>query len=92
MPSAVACRSTIDTMRNNVRLIRQEAGQVPVVFLLNKADLEDRAKISIPEEVAAAEKLNITALPTSAMTGKNVEEAFTSLGRQMVWRWIETQK
>lgn len=77
-------------------------GKVPIVLLGNKADLKDQ----FPEHVQDNQIMNyvqelnqqlegggfsVQYLETSALTGKNVEEAFTTLGEQVV-RWIQANK
>ncbi|MHA1169346.1 MAG: Rab family GTPase [Candidatus Hodarchaeales archaeon] len=78
-----------------------ERGNVPVVLLGNKADLKDK----FPEHVTQAAidayvtklnaevakyKFTVPYLETSALTGKNVEEAFRKMG-ESVLLWIENR-
>ncbi len=60
-------------------------GKVPIVFLANKADLKDKAQFTIDEFNEFASKYErASALTSSAKTGENVEEAFKSLGLEIM--------
>ena len=61
-------------------------GQVPRVFLINKADLVDAWEIE-EREVEALGQKGWHVIKTSAKTGAGVEEAFMALARKM----METQ-
>jgi small GTP-binding protein len=56
------------------------SGNIPIIVLGNKCDLEMKVDRSDLERFAA--KLGISAMLTSALTGEGVEEAFQSLGRR----------
>jgi small GTP-binding protein len=63
-----------------VELVRSERDDLPIVFIGNKVDLQD--KIMIGDEVLEEmmEKYNLsTCLKTSAKTGRNVDEAFEKI-------------
>ena len=60
--------------------VTESAGECPWVVLLNKADLTEQWKL----DAAALQPLTatgITPLTTSALDGRNVEEAFIALAR-----------
>jgi small GTP-binding protein len=58
-------------------------GQVPYIFLLNKADLYDQWSIDQRETDALKEK-GWQIIETSAKTGAGVEEAFLTLAQKMM--------
>lgn len=57
---------------------------IPMIILGNKADLTDLISIQEKEISDFAEKRNWKWLKSSAKTGQNVEEAFSSLAKQLV--------
>ena len=60
-------------------------GKVPIVFLGNKADLDEKAQFTIDDfrEFASKYERSATFL-SSAKTGQNVEEAFKALGMEIL--------
>ncbi len=60
----------------------ETVGQVPRVFLINKADLADEWEVE-GREVSALADRGWQVIKTSAKTGAGVEEAFTALARKM---------
>jgi len=72
-------KDTFYDMNNWVQMVRKQVGDVPIVFLGNKADLAERVVVS-PEELARMGAiLSAKIFLTSAKTGKNVNEAFQTL-------------
>ena len=76
-------------------------GAVPIVILGNKYDLfdedEDHVKsleindmIELLNEELKDENFNVTYLNTSALTGLNIENAFESLGSNII-NWLKSQ-
>ena len=61
---------------------------IPIVFAVNKADLQDRAAFGEPQVREAAAAFGATSLYTSAKTGQNVEVAFQTLGAEIAQRAI----
>jgi small GTP-binding protein len=61
----------------------EAVGQVPRVFLINKADLIDEWEIE-EREVSALVERGWQVIKTSAKTGAGVEEAFTALAQKMM--------
>ena len=60
-------------------------GGIPLVFLANKIDLNDKAEFSQEEFKAFISKYEKSiAYPSSAKTGENVEKAFKSLGIEVL--------
>ncbi len=72
-------KETFYDLNNWVQMVRKQVGDVPIVFLGNKADLGERVVVS-PEELARMGAiLNAKYFLTSAKTGRNVNEAFQTL-------------
>jgi small GTP-binding protein len=77
-------------------------GQVPIVLLGNKSDLKDKFPEHVREQQIKSyvKDLNsklgsagffVEYLETSAMNGLNIEEAFKTIGKQVV-TWIKSNK
>jgi GTPase SAR1 family protein len=59
-------------------------GKIPIVFLGNKCDLREETRIQFQDIEVFARKHDSPALLTSAKTGYNVEQAFTTLVEKLV--------
>jgi len=68
-------------------------GVVPIVILANKADLRDSDSVSIEKgrkyaaalsQKTKAQGFEVIHMETSAKTGLNVEDAFMTIGRQII--------
>jgi small GTP-binding protein len=82
---------TVANMRNWVEGFKPVVGKVPMVFLVNKADLVAGGGFDLkPIEEIARDYGSIFRL-TSAKTGENVERAFTVLGEYLVRDIVETR-
>jgi small GTP-binding protein len=76
-------RATLDKAFLLKQRVREEVGEIPFVFVINKSDLIDDWQLDDSLEAQfLAEKWSI--LRCSAKTGENVEEAFTQLTRKML--------
>lgn len=76
-------RQSFDVAMRLHATAREQMGNLPMVFALNKADL--KAKWVLDEE--AIESLHATGYPvieTSARLGTNVEDMFLRLGQQLI--------
>jgi len=87
----IVCDVTRDQTFNNmpewIALLEKELGhRVPMVFLGNKADLEEQALIGQTQLQYMASRYGASWHLTSAKTGANVEDSFSELARQMVAR------
>jgi small GTP-binding protein len=75
---------TLENIPNWISGLFEITGQVPVIFLGNKVDIEGTSE-EIEEKMAVfARSLKSKSLFTSAKTGENVEHAFESLAGRMV--------
>ncbi|KYK26285.1 MAG: hypothetical protein AYK23_03180 [Candidatus Proteinoplasmatales archaeon SG8-5] len=85
MVSDMTRPETLESLRDYwVPEFQKVAGNVPIVFLANKADLVDEATFDPADMSQLAEKTESTYLPTSAKTGENVENAFIEMGKAIV--------
>lgn len=66
--------------------IREFAGDVPLIILGNKKDLEESREVAVQEALDLAKHFGAEYLETSAKTGQNVDQAFYSLAIKIVSR------
>ena len=80
----VTRKKTLDNLNNWIYNLNKNAGQVPIVILINKWDLTDRKAFELLDVEHIAEGHESCCLSTSAKTGHNVEAAFKRLGEFML--------
>ena len=73
---------TMKNLRSWLGSFRLTVGEMPVVILGNKADLERRFTLKELEEFGKS--VGCPVLETSAKTGQNVELAFTEIGKKLL--------
>ena len=73
-------RDTLGNLAGWIDGVRQVAGNVPVLMVVNKGDLSDRASFGPTEVSEVAESFGCPHVTTSAKTGKMVPVAFRLLG------------
>ena len=73
---------TIDIAAQHYQLIEQVVGSVPAILLLNKSDLKDEWEYR-EQQLQESGLQRFPHFLTSAKTGENVEEAFSSLAAQI---------
>lgn len=76
----VTRRETLENLAGWIDGVRQVAGNVPVLMIVNKGDLSDRATFGPAEVREVAEGFGCPHVTTSAKTGKMVPAAFRILG------------
>lgn len=76
---------TLDVALNLKRKLEAEAGEVPVVLLVNKVDLEDMWDID-RNKLEELKKANWTIFETSAKQGLQVNRAFQALALEIYRR------
>ncbi|OGS62181.1 MAG: hypothetical protein A3K59_03845 [Euryarchaeota archaeon RBG_19FT_COMBO_69_17] len=82
----VTRKETFYDLNNWVTMVRKQIGEVPIVFLGNKSDLTERAVVS-EEELARMGSIHGAAqYPTSAKSGRGVNEAFRALAERVAGR------
>lgn len=79
--------STFDSIENWLRALKTAAGDVPVVVVENKVDLESRMDDGMVHSVIAKHVLKY--IQTSATENIHVEQAFTELVREIDDRLID---
>lgn len=71
---------TLNRISEWVQLIRERNGDIPIMLIGNKVDLEENREVSREEVKKIVEKYNLTtSIEISTKTGENVEEVFTKL-------------
>ncbi|MBM4249188.1 MAG: GTP-binding protein [Euryarchaeota archaeon] len=76
-------KETIGSLATWVTSFKNVVGQVPVVFLMNKSDLVDQARLDRTEIENLSRQHSAPYLPTSAKTGLNVERAFVTVSEAL---------
>jgi small GTP-binding protein len=76
---------SLDSLHKWIEDIEQVTGKIPYVLIGNKSDLTDLRSIT-PGEVTSFKEIKEikTQLNTSALTGENVEKAFSDLATLMI--------
>jgi small GTP-binding protein len=75
----VTSKESLGELRYWIKAMTSTTGKVPIVFLGNKCDLRDETRVPYQDLEVFAKKQNSPALLTSAKTGYNVEQAFTTI-------------
>ncbi len=75
----VTRKDTLYDLNNWIQLTKKQVGKVPIVFLGNKIDLQDRVAVTDEDLARLAGIHSAPKFLTSAKTGKAVEAAFRAL-------------
>jgi small GTP-binding protein len=76
-------RNTLEKAFQLEQRVREEVGDVPFIFVINKEDLIQDWELD-PAMESQLTARNWTILRCSAKTGENVDEAFSQLARKML--------
>ncbi|OGS41918.1 MAG: hypothetical protein A3K67_04425 [Euryarchaeota archaeon RBG_16_62_10] len=76
-------KETLEELRYWIKALTDVAGDVPIVFAGNKADLENNRVVKEQDLQELAAKYKSKAYLTSAKTGQNVEAVFKQLASAM---------
>lgn len=76
-------KNTMNNINDWVQAFRDVAGDVPMLFIGNKTDLQGIAKVETKDLETLASQHNSKYLFTSAKTGQNVEQAFSKISKLM---------
>ena len=76
-------RNTLEKAFQLEQRVREEVGEIPFIFVINKADLIQDWELDPAMESQLAAR-NWTTLRCSAKSGDNVDEAFSQLTRKML--------
>ena len=77
-------RATFDAVDSWRKEFFATVGRVPLIILVNKADLKAQAQITKEDIERKARAIGATYFLTSAKTGMNVQKAFFALGKTQV--------
>jgi len=85
-------RSSIEHLPDWTQLIREHAGDIPIMLVGSKVDLEEYRVVSREEGIQAANKYNLASfVELSSKTGKNVEKAFDVMTEILFVRYVYPQ-
>lgn len=79
-------KESLEELRYWIKALTDVAGDVPIVFAGNKADLENERVVKEQDLHELAGKYKAKAFLTSAKTGKDVEAIFKQLASEMAQR------
>jgi len=65
-----------------ISTLKKATGDIPLIIIGNKKDLEPQRRVSYEDAEDLAERLKATHLETSAKDGLNVEEMFTEIAKR----------
>ncbi len=78
-------KETLEELEGWIASAFKVIGNVPIIFLANKSDLEDQRQISIEDLVKFASNYETTrSYSSSAKTGDNVNKAFEELSQEIL--------
>jgi small GTP-binding protein len=81
----VTSKESLGELRYWIKAMTSTTGKVPIVFLGNKCDLREETRVPFQDLEVFARKHDSPALLTSAKTGYNVEQSFTTLVDKMLY-------
>lgn len=83
-------RLSLDHLPDWTQIIREHAGDVPIMLVGSKVDLKQYRVVPREEGILAAKKYNLSAfVELSSKTGENVEQAFTLITETLFERYME---
>jgi len=80
----VTNRETLDELRYWIKALTDVAGEVPLVFVGNKVDLENSAVLREDDIKSLSSKYDAPEFMGSAKTGQNVDAFFKALAERIV--------
>ena len=76
---------TVDQMYNWIQIIREKAGDIPIMLIGNKLDLEDSRELKREKGIEIAKEFNLSSYSEiSTKTGQNVEKIFEALTESVI--------
>lgn len=86
-------RLSLDHLPDWTQIIREHAGDIPIILLGAKVHLKEFRAVSKDEGILAAKKYNLSGfIEVSSKTGQNVEKAFEALTRLVLIQPVFCQK
>ena len=80
-------RITLDHLPDWTQIIREHAGDIPIMLIGSKLDLEKFRAVSREEGILSAKKYNLSSfVELSSKTGQNVENAFDVITKTLIER------
>ncbi|MFX1337816.1 MAG: Rab family GTPase [Promethearchaeota archaeon] len=80
-------RITLDHLPDWTQIIREHAGDIPIMLIGSKLDLERFRSVTRDEGILAAKKYNLSSfVELSSKTGQNVEKAFEVITETLIKR------
>jgi small GTP-binding protein len=83
---------TVPALHEWLNSTREVVGDVPVVFMANKCDLENEAKVDQAMLDEEFERYHSKSFFTSAKTGDNITDAFQLIGEMIIDRYFPDMK
>jgi small GTP-binding protein len=84
-------QNTFSSLKAVLSMASRTGTDVPMVFLMNKADLAEPSMADLKEVRTLASHNGIPVLATSARTGLNVELSFNKLGQMVLDAWLKAK-
>jgi len=88
----VTRRETFENIDNWYNEFIKASENISLILVGNKIDLEDKRLVSTEEGEEVAQKLELSYIETSALTGENIDDAFRILALQMIKRYFTTEE
>ena len=80
--------STLEHLPDWIRIVREHAGDIPIILVGAKAHLEQLRAVSKEEGILAAKKYNLSGfIEVSSKTGQNVEKAFELIKAKLLEKY-----
>jgi len=81
-------RLSLDHLPDWTQIIREHAGDIPIMLIGSKVDLQEFRAVSRDEGILAAKKYNLSSfIELSSKTGQNVEKAFDVITETLFERY-----
>ena len=76
---------TLDHLPEWTQIIREHAGDIPIMLIGSKKDLDEFRAVSREEGITASKKYNLSSfVELSSKTGENVEKAFELMTKMLI--------
>ena len=86
-------RLSLDHLPDWTQIIREHAGDIPIMLIGAKVDLKEFRAVSRDEGILAAKKYNLSSfIELSSKTGQNVEKAFDVITETLFERYKPNSK
>lgn len=84
----VTRKDTFDNINVWHKEIKEVTGNISLILVGNKIDLENERVVSSEEGQKLAERLGLSYIETSAKTGENINDAFRTLALQLIKKFV----